>query len=61
MTDGSENVLGMWNCLLEGTEVKRMNSWLVIEMKYQFLMMVNRQLWDKMPRFKSLVCCFLAA
>lgn len=33
--------LGMWNCLLEGTEVKRMSSWLVLEMKFQSFMMVN--------------------
>lgn len=25
--DGRENVLGTWNCLLEGTGVKRMSSW----------------------------------
>lgn len=42
MCEGWEGeFLGMWNCLLEGTEVKRMSSWLVVELKFQSLTMVT--------------------
>lgn len=39
MCEGWEGeFLGVWNCLLKGTEVKRMSSWLVVELKFQSLM-----------------------
>lgn len=42
MCEGWEGeFLGVWNCLLEGTEVKRMSLWLVVELKFQSLMMVE--------------------
>lgn len=39
---GKENVLGIWNCLMEGTEVRRMSSGPAVELKFQSLM-VSRE------------------